>query len=294
MIATSVKEQLLRPIKKPMYPFRPQDFKSTFRQRQRERSKEFKEIAKKAIECKYGKITVGFTGKKRASKNSRSFSTYDGQFGRTTSARKPRADRMFECATIEVGGHVRLDIVELRIRVESTVRLDVSVTGLRKYLPQFDSLTMTASIYDMDSMFQCWKEIEESLISRSNFFTLIDIYGHYANRGDVVDIESSIEAQERSSLVRMIDYFSQTKNCGEIIRETDLCSEMDICDQELHVAIANMRRIRFDIRTSSTHPIIGSGRLLCTYPFPLLSPKALVESRVRFTEERNGRQIETA
>jgi DNA (cytosine-5)-methyltransferase 1 len=57
--------------------------------------------------------------------------------------------------------------------------------------------------------------------------------------------------------------------------------------KQLHKTVESMREIRFDLRTCITHPIIGKGRVLCTYPFPLLSPRALVESRVqlRIVEE---------
>jgi hypothetical protein len=52
--------------------------------------------------------------------------------------------------------------------------------------------------------------------------------------------------------------------------------------RELAKVIEGLREIRFDVRTGDTHPIIGNGRVLCTYPFPLLSPRALVESRAEF------------
>jgi len=56
--------------------------------------------------------------------------------------------------------------------------------------------------------------------------------------------------------------------------------DLGVTDAALDTVIMKMRAIRFDIRTPLTHPIITSG-VLCTYPFPLLSSRALVESRVQ-------------
>jgi len=62
----------------------------------------------------------------------------------------------------------------------------------------------------------------------------------------------------------------------------------------LEKIVATLRMIRFDVRSSKTHPIIGDSRVLCTYPFPLLSPRALVESRVRLSSEGEVADLELA
>ena len=58
MIAVSIKEQILRPTNNLTYPVRSENFKSTFRTRQREISKLYKDIAQKEIEKRFGNQEV--------------------------------------------------------------------------------------------------------------------------------------------------------------------------------------------------------------------------------------------
>ena len=146
-------------------------------------------------------------------------------------------------------------------------------------------LFRSANINDVCEIFSCWKEVEAALVGRSKFFTLIDIYGHYANRGDVVDIEVIIKNHSNEKLIQLIEFFSQTSNCGDFITESTLLDKFKLAQRELESIIDSMRALRYDIRTSVSHPIIGRGRVICTYPFPLLSPKAMVESKVKFAAE---------
>lgn len=64
-------------------------------------------------------------------------------------------------------------------------------------------------------------------------------------------------------------------------------TQLGLDDDQLAEAVATLREYRLDLRTGQTHPIIGSDRLICTYPFPLLSPRALVESRVKLIHPAN-------
>ncbi len=63
-------------------------------------------------------------------------------------------------------------------------------------------------------------------------------------------------------------------------------SRLGVHEFGLQQVIKELRGVRFDARTHETHPIIEAGKILCTYPFPLLSPRALVESRVRLAQQR--------
>lgn len=295
-IAESIKEQILRPSEKLKYQIRDKDFVSTFRKRQRERSKEFKIIAQEAIKQKYGCLSKYSHDENVKPSTTKFYSVYESMFSREEYSRKPSSATYFQSVLTESTRFIRLDIDQKdKLMPDNRFELSITVDGLSKYLPMFDKFKLSASIGSAKSLFSCWKEIERALINRSKFFTLIDIYGHYANRGDVVDISMEIKTTEKSPLLKMIEYFSQTENCGDFVKEDELTDLFGLSKSELYHLISMMREHRYDIRTYESHPIIGMGNVLCTYPFPLLSPKALVTSKVKLNREKiNERQAATA
>ena len=99
----------------------------------------------------------------------------------------------------------------------------------------------------------------------------------------MVNIETNLTNPTQTKLIKAIEFFSQTTNCGEFIPEERMLEVLAISSSELEEIVETMRALRYDIRTWLSHPIIGKGKIICTYPFPLLSPKALVESKVKFT-----------
>jgi len=58
VLAVAVREQLLQPVETLTYPTRPNGFRSTFRQRQRERTKYFKEVALKVIKQRFPNVEL--------------------------------------------------------------------------------------------------------------------------------------------------------------------------------------------------------------------------------------------
>ena len=287
VIATSIKEQIIKPQKVLTYKIRPEGFQSTFRKRQRERSKEFKKIAQKVIKSKYGGIKYYANDELVKPSTEKYYAVFHEMFIRDKYEKKPSThENVLACVITDSSRHIRLDADSLVLNRNACVKLDVKISGLSKYLPKFDTLSANATINDNDYLFYLWKEIEVALVSRSNFFTLIDIYGHYANRGDVVDISINIKSENTTLLESLLNHFGQTKNCGGFISEIELLDLFNSPKGELVNAINRMREMRFDIRTYDTHPIIGSGNVLCTYPFPLLSKKALVMSKVKLNREK--------
>lgn len=280
VIATALREQVFEQVNDFTYPLRPEGFKSTFRQRQRERSKRFRTIAQSAIDKRYSKKPKhSDKGKATAVKTS-----YRTEYSTLFSRAVIKGDARAGFASAQISLTDEANSVYIDFESTSTANpigeVEISITGLRKYLPEYDSLTAKCKITRMTDIFHIWQEIEMALTKRSCFFTLIDIYGHYANRGDVVDVQSSFNfAGPRTPLIKAIEYFSQTGNCGEFIGTDALLESINILRSELPAMTEALRALRYDFRTSKTHPIIGEERLLCTYPFPLLSPRALVESR---------------
>ena len=287
VVAVSVRQQLLQQTGECTYPVRHTTFKSTFRRRQRERSAQFRAVAKKVIEERYGRSHgQSEPNTKAKARSTRTYCAYEDLFTRRTQKTRPSTgDRVAIVESTEFRRHLRLDVDFVEPR-RHRVSAQVDITGLRKYLPDYDSLRLHGVLGSHDGIFHLWQEIEDALVSRSHFFTLIDIYGHYANRGDVVNVTTAFNFRRNGPLERAIRYFSQTSQCGYFQDEVEAWNSMGIRKQEVPSVVANMRGLRFDLRTSETHPIIGAGRLICTYPFPLLSPRALVESRVTLNRER--------
>jgi len=215
VLAESIKEQLLRAKQDRKHKLRPDGFKSTFRQRQRERSSEFKEVAQRVIRQKYGKVQQYIDPDSVKPITERCYVQYRNLFERDVSNKKPKGDGVYKLVLTEAGSFLRQDIDQVTGADAESVAVEISVTGLRKYLPRFESFRLDASIRKEDSLFACWREIEVVLTQRSQFFTLIDIYGHYANRGDVVDVSTNISGPS-SALWEMITYFSQTANCQDL------------------------------------------------------------------------------
>ena len=157
----------------------------------------------------------------------------------------------------------------------------VNISGFDRYIPKFRSLSVIASIENLAEYFHVWNLIENALVSRSKFFSLIDIYGHYANKGDAVNIDGNWQFNSLSPEARILNFFGNTQKCGSIVQESVIFEATGLDENSFKVAVTNLRKFRLDIRTSVTHPILGAKRVLCTYPFPLLSPRALVESKVQ-------------
>lgn len=275
VIATAVREQLLEPVNEQTHPVRPQGFKSTFRVRQRLKSAHFHEVAKAANAARKEDAHLCVQGV-----SSSYFVTHRGLFDRQRhdAVRGLRGDAL-EVRVSEASGHVNLSVRRLQDPGLPESRIEIS--GLRKYLPGYDSLSVSARIGDLAELFQVWAAVEDALTARSRFFTLIDIYGHYANRGDTVQIEANWQLPIKPSLLKALNFFGSTERCGAFVEDAFLMKQLGLKEAGLRLAVQELRRVRFDARTHETHPIIERGKVLCTYPFPLLSPRALVESRVR-------------
>lgn len=281
VIATAVREQLLEPVERQTYPLRRKGFKSTFRQRQRQKSAHFHEVARGANAARrddQGHTLEGQTGTY--------FLTHRGLFERRHHVDKSGlpGDALEVCVN-EISGHVDITVSRLDRAAVAPSRIEIS--GLRKYLPGYDSLSVSAKVLDLAELFHVWAAVEDALTSRSRFFTLIDIYGHYANRGDTVQIEATWVLRVNPILLNAINFFGTTDNCGAFIRSDELMRRLGVQEWHLQKVIQDLRGVRFDARTHETHPIIEDGQILCTYPFPLLSPRALVESRVQLAPRKD-------
>ncbi len=283
VIATMVREQLFDNKKKTSIPLLPKNFISTARTRQRERTVLYKKIAKKEIELKYGEV---FDTNHTYPGTDSYFSIYKGMFSRVESVRTPNENGFFFIDIKKVSRNLEVEVEEHNTNITNSIKGTIKISGLSKYLPDYDELNLSFEITSINNMFQVWKEVEEILTRRSKFFTLIDIYGHYANRGDVVDIKTEVNSDVvNANLLKIINYISSTENCGKNSTVQNFLHANNIKQSDFEDIFSTLRDMRFDIRNSITHPILGKNGFLCTYPFPLLSKKALVVSKAVLVQE---------
>ena len=280
VIATSVRQQILKPTGNLEYPIRDPEFRSTFRQRQRSRTLYFKKAATREIRNRYktqeaiGKLKTlhetYFVEYKDFFKKSRLSDPLHGSLD--------DGGQAFRVSIEDQGNTLRIWSRCVRNDAKKSVR--ISISGLSKCLGRIDRLLAEAELSSFEDLFSIWDIIEENLTKKSNFFTLIDIYGHYANRGDTVKIRTEFESKLTNPVQRALQHFGCSENCGAFLPSRELTCELRTNAVGLRKVTKELRSMRYDLRMTATHPTIPSGQLLCTYPFPLLSNKAHLERRV--------------
>ena len=199
VIAISVRQQILQPTGNLSYPIRDPEFSSTFRQRQRTRTLHFKKVAEREVrKLKNTNDVIGIL----KTPPETYFVEYREFFNKTRLPSPPRSplDRegqVFRVGIEDQGDMLNISIGCVRSSAKKSVR--ISISGLSKCLGRIDRLLAVAEVSNFRDLFSIWDIIEETLTKKSNFFTLIDIYGHYANRGDTVKISTEFGVQIRNS-----------------------------------------------------------------------------------------------
>ena len=278
VLATSIKQQLLRPAEQQTYPMRPANFKSTFRQRQRESTLKYKEIARKEIEKRFGRQTEEI---KDWNYSNDVYFVYQSMFHKQMTSTQPKETLLqpaFHLSTHSSNG-LLLSRMEQLMSL-SGLNLEINITGLQKYLQKIDAINMKASIESAIQVFCAWDAIQEEMVRVSQFFSLIDIYGHYANRGDTVKVETHVSPHDEEIdgvLNKAIEFFGNSEHCGIFLSKNEVAEQLGIELRQLSPLLNKMRSLRYDVRTADTHPTITTDNVLCTYPFPMLSEKAMFE-----------------
>lgn len=282
VLAESVKEQILRPNGEMKYKLRDATFVSTFRKRQREISASYKETAKREIEKRFG---VHSETEKEVNFEHTYYVGFFSKYSKDVMVNKPSASRIekyifafkvkVECCKKNISISVN------PINKENVVNnVKVNIVGLEKYLIKIDSLELDSSITCIDNIFEVWDIIQKELIDMSQFYSIIDIYGHYANRGDTVKICTGF-LQTNEPILRALEFFGNSNNCGIYLSRAELADNLGVAEEEVDGLIMDLRNLRFDVRTSMTHPTIRTDEVICTYPFPMLSERAQFDKNRR-------------
>lgn len=278
VIATSVLEQVLRPRKQLTYPVRDANFTSTFRTRQREISTYYKQKAQSVIQERFGnneEQPANFTASHSY------YVSYDGLFLKKKTSRKPSSvlKQLFKVKMRCRNTKMSIDIASISEDISNNcTNTSISITGLTKYLSKIESIDITAKTSNITEHFNIWDIIQDELVGISQFFSLIDIYGHYANRGDTVAVKTSISSDTTNEvLVDAISYFGCSINCGLFKTKEEVADSLSISIEQLNSVLKDLRELRIDVRTADTHPTIRTKNIICTYPFPMLSERVLFE-----------------
>jgi DNA (cytosine-5)-methyltransferase 1 len=277
-IAVSVKEQLLRPVRSLTFARRPGGFRSTFRQRQRDRSDHFKRVAARVIAERFPNVTK--MEPIRARHKREYFVSYEGFFTKETF----KSIKTFNIGSSNYSVSEHRDGSELELKISPAVphnassrELQIEITGLTKYLLNLERVVCKARLTSIQDVFHVWDIIEDAVTKDTQFYTLIDIYGHYANRGDTVRIKTRIESNRRALIDRAFDFFGCSENCGAFVSESAIVSALKLSVGDMPNVVEKLRALRWDVRTPKTHLTIRQDAILCTYPFPLLSGRAQLE-----------------
>lgn len=284
VLAVSVREQILRPVKKQTYPLRPCGFSSTFRRRQREISEYYKEVAKQEIAKRFHKNDDSENARLEFSK--KYYCGYLGRFSKAfqenkfTTAQFEKYETAYQVVSSCHQEHISIQMYSLH---EDSVALSghVDIIGLKKYLLKIDTLRIEFSIMDISEIFNVWDIVQKELVDISQFYSLIDIYGHYANRGDTVSVQTEIISPANDPMINAICFFGNSDNCGIYLTREDLARRIGIEQNLIDKLVFDMRDNRYDVRISLTHPTIRTEEVICTYPFPMLSERVLFDKKPR-------------
>lgn len=268
-VAISVRNQIFDDYSLGSIELRDENFASTFRQRQRLRNKKFHEIARVAIGA------AGYAESDPSVALSAS-STYFARF-QTSLAREfsdepleREADELeFEVHTVRRGGELDVFATPLGVVAEGGGEVEIVINGLEKYMDTLDVVRVRGRLRSVAELVSLWVVIEKELVSRSRFFTLIDIYGHYANRGDTVGVSTKLSGFEENSLVSLIERIGNSNFCGTV-QSPEISKSVGLTRS----IVDRLRTMRWDVRTRETHATLAPGVVLCTYPFPSISQKA--------------------
>ncbi len=280
VLAVSVKEQILRPVSRLTYKVRPEGFESTFRRRQREATNRYKEIARREIDKRFGK---NLSGEENWKYSNDKYFVYKSMFEKEILGVKRKIDSSDNSKIFRVktkGANQKLNIKCSQMFCDNSLYLKVRIYGLKKYLQKIDEVILSSELYSISEFFYSWDSVQEELVNVSQFFSLIDIYGHYANRGDTVKVETLFKEEDVNSndpIFRALAFFGNSTNCGIFIPKNEVAKKIGVDISELSSVLNRLRNLRFDVRTSDTHPTITTNDVLCTYPFPMLSVKAMFD-----------------
>lgn len=297
VIAVSIKEQILRPTNNLTYPVRSENFKSTFRTRQREISKLYKDIAQKEIEKRFGNQEVSKMYESSDLSKSGEFEQkketflflkkyyigYINRYSKKITNNRPSKAQVLKYTSLHrvasdcKKGRFKIKSVSCKETVDKNYKFRVSITGLEKYLLKIDTVDFEGDLINVEEVFAEWDIIQKELVDMSQFYSLIDIYGHYANRGDTVRIKTELKSKTDSLLVRAINYFGDSSNCGIYLSRDIVAQQLGIPLDKIEMIISMMRELRFDVRTTNTHPTIRTDEIICTYPFPMLSDRVMFD-----------------
>lgn len=117
-----------------------------------------------------------------------------------------------------------------------------------------------------------WDAIEDCLNDSSNYRTMMDVYGHFAEPHPIFDLTMDVLTENNTFLLRFAQRFSNFGMTSRILSGKELQAlyrENGGKEFDLATVARELRELRFDVRTHETNPTIPVGYFRCCYPFTI-------------------------
>lgn len=115
-----------------------------------------------------------------------------------------------------------------------------------------------------------WNAIDLWVKKSSNFYSLIELYGHFTEPHPIFKI-NSFESKSTLPIFKFAEHCMDFGNCSVYFKKTDLLGMWgETFDMASYVELAKLLRgYRFDIRSHETNIAIPQGVYMVAYPFTL-------------------------
>lgn len=133
---------------------------------------------------------------------------------------------------------------------------------------------------DYSHIFALWDTVEEAIKQRSAYFSLVGLYGHFAEPRPKFSLNLTCLSPDKPAIARLIEYCSIFSNCGRSTATHTLAKYSQVEEDQIPLLMRELRNIRYDVRSNQTSSRIAQGHYFCAYPFPELSAAYQVNKTV--------------
>lgn len=166
---------------------------------------------------------------------------------------------------------LQVNVRELEMEIENFPSWQLN---LQLYTPLSDAtekLEIRLFCSDQRYVYVAWDVAEEIIKQRSAYISLVALYGHFAEPKIKFTAELRNLTQVDTPLTNLVGFFSCFENCGRNLPTSFIAQSVGVSHDSLKLALSELRRLRYDIRSHRTSVRIPEDYYFCAYPFPELS-----------------------
>ena len=135
-------------------------------------------------------------------------------------------------------------------------------TGLKSILCEVRSITETDVVAG-------WDAIESCLCHNSNYYSLMDVFGHFTEPHPIFTLRFDILKTRPAFLLKFLKHFSDFARIAKNYPMSIMDSIENRKGFHFNDKVKWLRSLRFDVRVHETNRSIPSGYFRVCYPFPL-------------------------